>query len=56
MPPRTNPADYFMSIMSVESIEKEDIDPNDKGAQESSTALIMNTYKELIDKFDRSYQ
>jgi len=55
-PPLTTPSDYFMSIMSVESIEKEDIDPDDKDAQESSTAFIMNTYKELIDKFDKSYQ
>lgn len=55
-PPLTTPSDYFMSIMSVESIEKEDIDPNDKDAQESSTALIMNTYNELIEKFHNSYQ
>ena len=30
IPELSNPADYFMSIMSIESIEKADVDPNDK--------------------------
>ena len=40
-PPLTTPSDYFMSIMSIEHIEKEDIDPNDKEALESSSILVQ---------------
>ena len=34
IPEQSNPADYFMSIMSIESIEKADVDPTDKAAVE----------------------
>ena len=54
-PPLTTPSDYFMSIMSIEHIEKEDVDPEDKEKMESSSILVQNTYKELIDMFDKSY-
>ena len=54
-PPLTTPSDYFMSIMSIEHIEKEDIDPEDKEALESSSILVQQTYNELIDKYDKSY-
>ena len=39
-PPLTNPADYFMSMMSIESFEKPDVDPDDKDKLKSSTAII----------------
>jgi hypothetical protein len=55
-PALTTPSDYFMSMMSIENIEKEDIDPADKNALESSSILVQNTYKELIEKFDKAYQ
>lgn len=55
-PELTTPSDYFMSIMSIENIEKDDIDPADKNALESSSMLIQQEYKELIDKFDQAYQ
>ena len=35
-PELSNPADYFMSIMSIESIQKADVDPNDKNAVEKA--------------------
>lgn len=35
-PELTNPADFFMSVMSIESIELEDIDGNDTDGQSKS--------------------
>lgn len=29
IPELSNPSDYFMSIMSIESLQKADVDPND---------------------------
>ena len=43
-PPLTTPSDYFMSIMSIENIDKDDIDPEDKQALESSSVLVQQTY------------
>jgi len=39
-PNLTNPADYFMSIMSIESIEQEDVDANDKAGLKRSISFI----------------
>mmetsp|Transcript_2454 Transcript_2454/g.3750 ORF Transcript_2454/g.3750 Transcript_2454/m.3750 type:complete len:507 (-) Transcript_2454:27-1547(-) len=55
-PNLTNPADYFMSIMSIESIEGEDIDADDKKALERSHSMIQVTYDQRIDTFHQSYQ
>jgi ATP-binding cassette subfamily G (WHITE) protein 1 len=41
-PSLTNPSDYFMSMMSVESLDKEDIDAKNVEAVESSSILIAN--------------
>lgn len=43
-PSLTNPSDYFMSMMSVEAIDKEDIDAKNVGAIESSSILVANQY------------
>jgi hypothetical protein len=55
IPELSNPADFFMSIMSIESIEKADVDPNDKEAVEKAQAMVQATYSERIKLFDDSY-
>mmetsp|Transcript_15731 Transcript_15731/g.26535 ORF Transcript_15731/g.26535 Transcript_15731/m.26535 type:complete len:505 (+) Transcript_15731:642-2156(+) len=55
-PDLTNPADYFMSIMSIESIEAEDIDPNDQQAVQRSHSNIQQTYDQRIKHFVSSYE
>lgn len=39
-PPLSNPSDYFMSIMSIESIEVEDVDADDKQAVSQSAINV----------------
>lgn len=50
-PAQSNPADFFMSMMSIESLEIED--------QEEITGEKMDInkkYKEMIENFDQKYQ
>ena len=51
-PELTNPADYFMSIMSIESLETDDDINEDKKIVEKR---IQQIYKERIEFFDKSY-
>ena len=51
-PELTNPADYFMSIMSIESLETDDDINEDKKIVEKR---IQKIYKERIEFFDKSY-
>jgi ABC-type multidrug transport system ATPase subunit len=53
-PELSNPADYFMSMMSIESQESEDHE--DKDAQLKSQTMILQTYREKITYFDEQYQ
>lgn len=53
-PELSNPADYFMSIMSIESQEEEDTD--DKQALMKSQTQILEAYTKRIDYFHQSYQ
>jgi ABC-type multidrug transport system ATPase subunit len=55
-PELSNPADYFMSIMSIESIQKRDVDPNDTNAVASSVHEVQDKYNARIKQFDKSYQ
>jgi hypothetical protein len=55
VPELSNPADYFMSIMSIESIEKADVDPNDKVAVEKAITDVQTTYDDRIKLFNDSY-
>jgi hypothetical protein len=55
IPELSNPADYFMSIMSIESIQKADVDPNDKDAVEKANLDVYKTYSDRIKLFDDSY-
>lgn len=55
IPELSNPADYFMSIMSIESIQKADVDPNDKLAVEKANNDVQKTYNERIKLFNDSY-
>lgn len=55
VPQLSNPADFFMSIMSIESIEKEDVDPNDFAAVERVAQEVQNTYNKRIELFNTSY-
>ena len=55
-PKLSNPADYFMSIMSIESIEKPDHDPDDSDGISKSGIWIQDHYNERIGQFDLSYQ
>jgi hypothetical protein len=56
IPELSNPADYFMSIMSIESIEKADVDPNNKAAVEKALLDVQKTYNDRIKLFDESYK
>lgn len=51
-PDLTNPADYFMSIMSIESLETDDDANEDK---EIVAKRIQKIYKERIELFDKAY-
>jgi ABC-type multidrug transport system ATPase subunit len=51
-PELSNPADYFMSIMSIESLEQDDEEQKEPLTQ----ADIQNNYIEKIKHFDSSYQ
>ena len=55
IPELSNPADYFMSIMSIESIQKADVDPNDKLAVEKANNDVQKTYNDRIKLFNDSY-
>lgn len=52
-PELSNPADYFMSIMSIESIEQKDLD-NQEDLQQSQHE-IQNLYQERINYFSKKY-
>jgi len=48
-PELSNPADYFMGIMSIESIENEmDQDDDDPGARRRSITFIQGKYEQAI--------
>jgi ATP-binding cassette subfamily G (WHITE) protein 1 len=53
-PELSNPADYFMSIMSIESIERPDSEDQDELMR--STREIANIYEERINTFSQQYQ
>jgi hypothetical protein len=55
VPQLSNPADYFMSIMSIESIERADVDPTDKAAVEKAFKDVQTTYDQRIKLFNDSY-
>lgn len=44
-----------MSIMSIESIVKRDVDPSDTDAVISATLEVQEKYNERIKHFDTSY-
>ena len=50
----SNPADYFMSIMSVETIEQ-DLQEKEQGAR-IDKAKVMEMYQKQIDYFSDNYQ
>lgn len=52
-PELSNPADFFMSMMSIESIDEEDTE--DKQALLRSQSAIMEQYTEKIAYFDQCY-
>jgi ABC-2 type transporter len=52
-PELSNPADYFMSIMSIESQEQEDYE--DKEQMLKSQTMIMDNYKQRIQEFHENY-
>lgn len=52
-PELSNPADYFMSIMSIESQEEEDTDDRDQLIK--SQAQIQENYNKRIEYFNQSY-
>lgn len=54
-PELSNPADYFMSMMSIESIE-EDMENNEFDNPEDLKEDIQRKYAELIVYFDTEYQ
>lgn len=55
-PELSNPADYFMMIMSIESIDRPDIDPNDFAAIAKMDEEIKETYTKRIDDFQKIFE
>lgn len=53
-PSLSNPADYFMGMMSIESEEIEDVE--DKMARQKSQTLIFNDYVVKIRDFAENYE
>jgi len=54
-PELSNPSDYFMSIMSIETIEQEEMDDGpDQGVDRSQT--LQDIYQKRIDMFSRAYE
>lgn len=55
-PDLSNPADYFMSMMSIESIELDEIESGMSGAGRiADNERIEEEYKKLIAYFDMKY-
>ena len=59
-PELQNPSDYFMQIISIESIEQEREDEMGQSLREGDTAplrtkTVIEEYKERIDYFSRQY-
>ena len=52
-PELSNPADYFMSIMSIETLEQDD---EEQKEQALTQADIAKNYLEKINNFDHQYQ
>ena len=56
-PELCNPADYFMGIMSIESIENDmDQEDDDPQALRRSLSQVQVSYEKLIDNFSQNYQ
>lgn len=51
----SNPADFFMSMMSIESIELAEIDQNTGSDRIQDTGRIEFEYQKLIEFFDDKY-
>ena len=53
-PDLSNPADYFMTMMSIESIELDNV--SNAGSVFIDQDRIQEEYKKTIDLFDRKYR
>lgn len=53
-PQLSNPADYFMQIMSIESIEK--VDSADQSMLSQSESDVLKKYAERIGFFSKQYE
>lgn len=51
----SNPADFFMSMMSIESAQQDDVDEDDNEPKKTQ-AEIVQEYTKKIDLFSNSYQ
>ena len=55
-PDLSNPADYFMSMMSIESIDKKDFNEDEDEKISQSQLFIETTYKDRIEIFKNAYK
>ena len=55
-PEFTNPADYFLNFMSIESIEMEDVDRKNKVAYANALMKVESTYQARVRHFIESYE
>lgn len=55
-PELSNPSDFFMSMMSIESIEREDVDKSNVDALKKSSQKVLETYEEKIKHFLTEYE
>jgi len=56
-PELTNPADYFMTIMSIEGIDLEELMKDSDNAEEKANPdeLLNKEYQAMIDFYDSEY-
>lgn len=54
-PELSNPADYFMSIMSIESQEQEDFEMDGSAKPMKTQAEVYEEYTRVIDNFHQNY-
>lgn len=54
-PPLTNPTDYFINIMSIESIEVEDVCETDTDLCRKAQDKVQKIYQEKVSHFIMNY-
>jgi hypothetical protein len=54
-PEMSNPADFFMSMMSIESAQQEEVEEDEDSSKKKSQQEILEEYSSKIALFSSSY-